>query len=50
MHARIGDELILFDGNGAEFTARTGAAGTAELWLIQLERLPSSRHESGSTG
>jgi 16S rRNA (uracil1498-N3)-methyltransferase len=38
MRARVGDELTLFDGSGAEFSARIEQIGRSEVILSALER------------
>ncbi len=38
MRARVGDEVTLFDGSGAEFLARVERLGRAEIELAVIER------------
>jgi 16S rRNA (uracil1498-N3)-methyltransferase len=38
MRASVGDEVLLFDGSGAEFSARVAAIGRASVELAILER------------
>ncbi len=38
MRAKAGDEVLLFDGSGAEFTARIERVGRAEIELLVIER------------
>ena len=43
MRAKVGDELILFDGSGAEFTARVEKIGRSEVDLSIVERCEVDR-------
>jgi len=43
MRASTGDEIIVFDGSGAEFTARITAAGKKKVQLEILARIEISR-------
>ncbi|MEO8496758.1 MAG: RsmE family RNA methyltransferase, partial [Planctomycetota bacterium] len=43
MRAKVGDELILFDGSGAEFTARVAKIGRSEVDLSIIERCEVDR-------
>lgn len=46
MRAQIGDELILFDGSGAEFTARVDKITRSEVTLSIIERYAIDRELS----
>jgi len=43
MRARVGDEVVVFDGEGCEFTARVAQLKRASVELDVLERLEVSR-------
>ena len=43
MRAKVGDELILFDGQGGEFPARIAKIGRSEIELSVIERRNISR-------
>lgn len=43
MRMKAGDEVVLFDGSGAEFAARVERVGRAEAELLVVERREASR-------
>jgi hypothetical protein len=43
MRAAVGDDVVLFDGSGAEFLARIAALGKAQVELAIVERRPVDR-------
>ena len=43
MRAKVGDELVLFDGSGAEFTARVEKIGRSEVDMAIIEQCEVDR-------
>ena len=47
MRARPGDEIVLFDGSGAEFAARVEKTGRSEVQCVVLSRSEIDREAAG---